>query len=537
MAPSPPDPLLEMKARAWLMQQRQRGWLLLVAVLVGYLPALSGGFLDYDDPWLIDQNPVFREPTLQHLGLIWGDFSRAARLSVGAEYLPVRDTSVWLESLVHGLEPHVMRCVNLAGYLGALALLRGALRRTWDSGWRTELALFVFALHPLHVESVAWLSGRKDVLALLLVSAALFVHAGQSRRRVLWVPLLLLLSHFAKAQTTTALGLLLAQDLLARRKLEWRIYAGASAAAVMAALIHMRVGGLVGITATLAGGSRLNALLTFGDVLSRYFHQLVWPARLSIVYDVPTQTQLTFAAALGFGLLLTLLGFGLVLWRRGRTPVPLAAWLWLVVPLAPVSQVLFPLQNRMADRYLIFSVMGLGLLATCAIGPVAARAPRSIPVLVGGLLVALGAATFERSRLFGDSALLFADATEHTKLSTKAPFLLGNALEQRHDVLGAERAYREAVRRALDADESGRRATNNLARLYARQGRNDEAHALLTWGRKLWPQDPKLLYNLATITARRGDESTARQLFAELRQRFPAYRPGQRSPEDFYRSP
>jgi tetratricopeptide (TPR) repeat protein len=535
MAPSPPQPLLEVKPRAWLAQQR--GWLLLVAVVVVYAPSLFGGFLGYDDPWLIDQNPVFREPTLQHLGLIWSDFSRAARLSVGAEYLPVRDTSVWLESLVHGLEPHVMRCVSLAGYLGALALLRGALHRSWDRGWRAELALLVFALHPLHVESVAWLSGRKDVLALLFVSAALFVHAGPSRRRVLWVPVLLLLAHFSKAQTTTALGLLLAQDLLAKRQIAWRIYAGASAAAVVAAFIHVHVGRLVGITAPLAGGSRLDVLLTFGEVLSRYLHQLVWPTGLSIVYDVPTRTELTFAAALGLGLLLTLLGFGSLLWRRGQTPVVLAAWLWLVVPLVPVSQVLFPLQNRMADRYLIFSVMGLGLLATCAVGRAAVRAPRATGVVVGGLLIALGAATFERSRLFADSALLFADATERTQLSTKAPFLLGSALEERHDVFGAERAYREAVRRAIDADESGRRATNNLARLYARQGRNDEAYALLTWGRKLWPQDPKLLYNLATITARRGDEATARQLFAELRQRFPAYRPGQRSPEDFYRSP
>jgi hypothetical protein len=255
------------------------------------------------------------------------------------------------------------------------------------------------------------------------------------------------------------------------------------------------------------------------------------------VYDVPAQTQLTFSAASGFGLLLTLLSGGLLLWRRGRTPLPLTAWLWVVVPLVPVSQVLFPLQNRMADRYLIFSVMGLGLLSTCAVARAATIAPRATPLVVTGLLVALGAATFERSRLFGDSALLFADATERTELSTTAPYLLGNTLDGRHDVVGAESAYREVLRRSVSGDESARRATNNLARLYARQGRNDDAHAVLIRGRELFPQDPKVLYNLATITARRGDEPTARQLFAELQRRFPAYRPGQRSPEDFYRAP
>ncbi len=534
MTRSRPD-LLE--ARAWLARRPWLDWLLLALVVIVYLPSLSGGFLDYDDPWLIDQNPVFREATLQHLGLIWSDFSRAARLSVGAEYLPVRDTSIWLESLAHGLEPHVMRCVNLAAYLGALVLLRGALRRTWGASWRAELALLVFALHPLHVESVAWLAGRKDTLALLFVSAALFAYAGRSRWRALWVPVLLLLAHFSKAQSISVLGLLVAQDLLAKRKLEWRTYAGAVAVAVAAALIHVHVGRLVGMTTPLAGGSRLNALLTFGDVLGRYLGHLVWPTRLSVVYDVPTQTQLTFSAAVGFGLLLTLLGCGLLLWRHGRSPLPLTAWLWVVVPLVPVSQVLFPLQNRMADRYLIFSVMGLGLLATCAVARAAIFAPRVTPVVVVGLLVALGAATFERSRLFGDSALLFADATERTELSTTAPYLLGNTLEGRHDVVGAESAYREVLRRSVSGDESARRATNNLARLYARQGRNDDAHAVLTRGRELFPHDPKVLYNLATITARRGDEPTAKQLFAELQRRFPAYRPGQRSPEDFYRAP
>jgi hypothetical protein len=531
-------PELRLGARDGLAQRPWLGLLLLVsAVLVVYAPSLRGGFLGYDDAWLIDQNPVLREPSLQHLSLIWSDFSRAARLSVGAEYLPVRDTSVWLESLCDGLEPHVMRCVSLACYLGALALLRGALVRVWGKTLRVELAVLLFALHPLHVESVAWLAGRKDVLALLFVSAALFVYAGRSRWRPLWVPALLTLAYFSKAQSTIAVGLLVAHDLWAKRKPDWRVYAGAAGTAALAALVHTHVGKLVGLTTALAGGSHLNALFTLGEIIARYLRMLVWPTRLSIVYDVPAQTHLTFASLCGFGLLLALLGFGLWLWRRRRTPLPLAAWLWLVVPLVPVSQLLFPLQNRMADRYLIFSVMGVGLLSTCALGQASRVAPRLASLVAGGLLLALGTATFERSWLFGDSVLLFENATQHTTRSPLAPYLLGNSLEARHDLVGAERAYREVLRRSPNADESARRATNNLARLYARQGRNDQAYVLLAHGRTLWPQDPKILYNLSLITARRGDPADAERLSNELHHRFPSYRPGQHSPEDFYSRP
>ncbi len=528
-------PELRLEARDGFAKRPWLGLLLLlVAVVVVYAPSLRGGFLDYDDPWLIDQNPVFRQPSLQHLWLIWSDFSRAGRLSIGAEYLPVRDTSVWLESLCHGLTPQVMRGVSLACYFGALTLLRGSLRRVWGASLRVELAILVFALHPLHVESVAWLAGRKDVLALLFVSAALFVHSGQSRLRPLWVPTLLLLAHFSKAQSVIALGLLLAHDLLAQRKPDLRVYAGAAGAAVLAALVHTHVGRLVGITAALPGGSRTNALYTLGEILARYLRMLVWPTRLSIVYDVPARTHVTLFSLLGFGLLLILLGFGVLLWRRRQTPVPLAAWLWLVVPLVPVSQVVFPLQNRMADRYLIFSVMGLGLLSTCALGRALVLAPRLASLLACGLLLALGVATFKRSWLFGDSALLFEDATQRTTHSPLAPYLLGNTLDGRGDIAGAERAYREVLQRSPTANESARRATNNLSRLYARQGRNAEAYALLVRGQKLWPQDPKILYNLSVITARSGDKQEADRLTADLHRRFPKYRPGQKSPEDFY---
>lgn len=503
---------------------------LLVALL--YLPSLGGGFLNLDDPWLIDQNPIFRAHEPHALIGIWSDFSSSARLALGAEYLPVRDTSVWLDGAVDGLSPLVMRVGNLSFYLGALLFLRGALRRTLGATLGVELALFLFALHPLHVESVAWLAGRKDVLALFFVAWALYVHAGKSRFVPIFLPILLLLAHFSKAQSVIAVGLLAAQDLLARRRLELRIYGPALTCAALAAVVHARVGRSVHMIAELAGGSRVHALYTFGEIISRYLFNLICPTELSVVYDAPAATRLGLLGTFGLAVLVAWAAFGVARNRRGQ-PLVLAAWLWFFVPLLPVSQVIFPLQNRMADRYLVFSVLALGLLVVIAFERTQGRLRAAVVATASALLLSFGALTFQRSDLFGNSARLFEDATSKTKLSTLAPYQWGAALEE-ENAQRAVAAYEEVLRRATHPTEPARRATNNLARSYVHANRLADANAVLVRGRALWPNDPKLLYNLAIVKARGGDERGASEIAAELRARFPDFRPDRASAADFY---
>jgi len=507
---------------------------LVLSVCLVYLPSLGGGFLNLDDPWLIEDNPVFREPSWQALRLIWSDFSEGARLSLGAEYLPIRDTSVWLDAVCHGLSPGIMRFGNLAAYLTALLCLRGALRRALGATLAVEVAIFAFALHPVHVESVAWLAGRKDVLALAFVALALYVHAGASRFRPLLVTALLVCAYLSKAQAVVAGGLLVAHDVLLKRRLEARLYVPVFATAVAVAALHASVGRVVGMTVAPAGGSRLHAAFTLGDILARYLAMLVWPARLSVVYDVPDRLHLTLAGACALAVICAWASAGIALGRRRGDPTLLAAWLWFVVPLLPVSQVFFPLQNRMADRYLLFSVLAASLWLWFAIE----RAPQKLRALTLGVCVAavagLGIVAFERADRFGDSAALFEDATHKTRTSQLAPFQWADALQADDDRAGAEAAYLEVLRRSSKATELGRRATNNLARNYARENRLDDAQKVLRAGRKIWPSDPKMLANLAIVCARAGKRAEAEKLGGELRQRFPNFEATPHSPSDYY---
>ncbi len=458
-----------------------------VVVLV-YLPSLPGGFLNLDDPWLIQHNALLVGGG-HALVRIWTDLSRNTRLALGAEYLPLRDTNMWLEAHLWGLEPQALRASQLALYLGAAFLIRGALHRTLADRRIAEVAAWVFALHPVHVESVAWLAGRKDVLALLFIAAALFVHAGRSKQRWWLVPLLFLCAALSKSMAVVGVGLLFAQDLLAGRRLEWRTYALTLLGAAGVLAIDLHVGHLVGMVQSPPGGSRLTTAMTMGPVWLRYLAELAWPPLSSIVHDVPVRTSWTAAGVAGYLLLCAWLGAGLWLWRRHR-PLCLVTFLWFFVPLLPVSQVLFPLQNLMADRYLVLSVMAPAL----ALGALAARWPRPGGLAALGALVALAALTTERAAMFAFSEYVFADATAKTHTSTLAPYQLGMALDEWHQREKARLAFEEVLRRnGGRPTEAARRATNNLSLILVHDNQLAQAERLLRRGRKLWPGDPQVL--------------------------------------------
>ncbi|HEY3236320.1 MAG TPA: hypothetical protein VGJ84_16505, partial [Polyangiaceae bacterium] len=268
------------ESRGWLVVAARRRELiaslaLLSAVIAVYAPSLSGGFLNWDDPWLLLRNPHVQSCEVSEIGKIWTDFSKTTRLELGAEYLPLRDLSHWLEGCTVGIRATPMRIANLLIYASAV-LLFAELFRIWFSGFLpAQVAAWIFALHPVHAESVAWLAGRKDVLALLFVAAALLIHARQGPSRTWSVPLLIGCACLSKSVTVIAPALLLAQDFWLRRRPEQRVYLGSIGVALAAAALHIAVGSNVGMTTELAGGSRATALITMGPVWLRYLKALI----------------------------------------------------------------------------------------------------------------------------------------------------------------------------------------------------------------------------------------------------------------------
>jgi tetratricopeptide (TPR) repeat protein len=514
-APSTPG-LLEGRPRFTRWLERATPWLIAALVIAVYLPSIPGDFLTYDDPWLVENNPILRLPIGAALRSILFDLRFPTRLALGAEYLPLRDVSYWIDRAL-GFGAPAMRAEQVLIYLAAVLLLRAALLLNLRSRVAAEIATLCFALHPVHVESVAWIAGRKDVLSLFFITAALRAYEAKGRRGWAAVPLLLA-AYFCKSMSVVACGLLLAQDLIARRRPRWGVLSVCTLLAVLSIELHGIVGARVAMLSGPLSGDRAATWRTMGHVWLQYLEVLVWPPKLALMHEVPRQATWDLASVCGWALIAAGALVG-VLWLRRGKPLALACWLWMVVPLVPVSQVLFPLQNVMADRYLWLSVLGVGLLL--------AKLWQLGRLGVWGVSAALGvwaAASAWRADAFADGVVLF---TRETRLSRgpAAPVGLAEAYMRRADFDGAERAYRLALERPYEPScAQNLRASNGLALLLVHEGRPADAEPVLRAARIRFPNDPDVAFNLVKVLYRLGQVEEARALFEEVHARFPNYR-------------
>ena len=497
---------------------------LVVLVVVAYAPSLSGQWLNYDDGWLVRDNRILAESSPATLITVFADLTPATRHVLGAEYLPLRDLSVWLEWRAFGPSPWPMRAVSIAIYAAACALWLVWARRAPGV---PALAVWLFALHPVHVESAAWLAGRKDVLALFFTAAALCAWSSEraALRRVL-APWLVALACLSKAMSVVVPLLFVSHDLLARRRSDRVGLVLSGVVALLAALVHARVGATVSMYASLPGGSRASAIATMAPVFWHYLALSLGLAQPSLAHPVPTRSWADPLVAASLVGLAALVAGAVVAWRRGERR-PAFALVWFCAALLPVSQVLAPLQNRMADRYLCVALLGPCVAAASLLEGVAAGARRIVRVGLRTVLVtACFAVTMSYAALFADPIACFADLSERAPGSSLGPYQAAMALESRGRFAEADAGFREALRREGFATVSGRRAANNLALLLARTARRDEAIAVLRRARRESPPDAKVLHNLASLLDDAGARDEARALFEELLRRFPEYENG-----------
>lgn len=464
-----------------------RAWLRLLvataALFTAYQPSLGADFLNYDDNWMIEYNDILKLPPSEAVRAMITDFSRQTRLELGAEYFPVRDLFVWAEVRLFGTHAPSMRLVSLGLYLAALFILREGSLRTFQHARWVDLAVIAFALHPVHAESVAWTTGQKELLALVFVFGALCLHAGESAHARVSVPLMVLLAMLSKSMSVSVLVLMLAQDLVMRRRLEPVRYTLCALVLACTMAIHVQVGQIMAFTLPPAGGSPWTAAMTMSVVMLRYLLTSLAPFALSVRYDVPDRLHWDAPAIASVLAVALLAGLAWRAYRRGQR-LPAWAFLWFFGALLPVSQVMFQLQTRMADRYLWLAVWAPCVLGAWSLAALSSRVGRARPAVIA-LGMAYGAALFiaclQRAVLFSDPVLLFSDALAKTEHDLHAPYHLGWAFERRGRDAEAIAAYALVAQRASADDRSEKiaRAEQSLAQLLAKRGRIDEANAVL----------------------------------------------------------
>ncbi|HYR96043.1 MAG TPA: tetratricopeptide repeat protein [Candidatus Binatus sp.] len=451
--------------------------LLVFGTVVAYSSVLKCDFVNLDDPdYVLGNNVVLRGPTLAGVG--WA----LASTDVGMWH-PVTWLSHMLDVRLYGLNPAGHHMTSLVFHAANVVLLFLVLRSMTGALWRSLAVAALFALHPLHVESVAWVAERRDVLGAFFGLLALWAYGGYARQPTGWrfglvaAPFALALMSKAMLVTLPFVMLLLDHWPLRRPETPWRL--------VMEKLPLLLMSGAVAILAFLAAqrtvfevgdlplATRLtNALVACGW----YVAKTMWPARLSVFYPLPAAWP-----AWEIAMAATVVGAmsALAVAARRSHPYIAVGWLWFVGMLLPVSGLVQLGSRAMADHFAYLPLIGLFVIVTWGVGELLSRWPIRPSVMAACaamLVVALGLRTSAQVGYWQSSTRLFSHALAVTT---------DNWL-----------------------------AHNNLGDALVRQGRLDEAVVEFSEALRLLPSYPDAHYNLGVALMRRGQTDQAVEQYA-----------------------
>ena len=493
------------------------GLLLVVATLAVYAQSLQAEFLTLDDGVYVTANPAVQA------GLTAGGVRWAFGIHE-SNWHPLTWLSLMLDASLGGVDPKIFHATNVLLHLANTLLLFAALFAMTRRLERSGFVALLFAVHPLHVESVAWVAERKDVLSGLFFMLGLLAWTSYVRRpsagRYTLVTVALALGLMAKPMVVTLpLVLLLIDRWPLERAAPWsRLIieklplVAMSAVSSIVTLIAQREGGAMSEAGVFPLTARLgNALVAYAC----YLIDTVWPSGLAFFYPhpgggLPAWQVLTSAAAL------VAISVGALRTARSH-PYLAMGWAWYLVTLLPViGLVQVGLQAR-ADRYTYLPLIGVFIAVVWGASDLASRLTnmraRKAGIIALGALVAAGLIVAARveAATWHDSVTLYERALEVTTDNAFAHNVLGLALLERGDLDGTIRHCREALR----LDPGHAEAPNSLATALARKGLAAEAITVYREALRIWPGDATFHSNLGTVLAEQSDLPAAAAEFQE----------------------
>jgi hypothetical protein len=438
--------------------------LLLALTWVAFGHSLANDFVNYDDPHYVTSNWNVMA------GLTYETIEWAFTTRVQSHWHPLTLLSLALDYEIWGLAPWGFHLTNLILHCANAVLLFLFLRRCTGSVWRSAVVAGLFAVHPLHVESVAWVTERKDMLSTFFMFVAMHAYLNYLAKpddgRYGLICLAFALGLLAKPMVVTLPCVLLLVDYWPLRRWGW---AGTETPAIGSATTFRRalveklpLFALSAISSliTQAGMRRGGVLKTldkfsFADFLGHrlvmyveYLRKMVWPNDLAIYYPMPTEpwpveTVLVAAVILG-GITF------LCLWQARRRPFLLVGWLWYLGTLFPVNGPFQVASYAMADRNSYVPLIGIFIATVWGVADVAPAAWRR-PVLApvaSVVLIACGTATWMQVRVWENSHTLWAHALDVTDADKNyfAHMLFGAALRDEGKMVEARAHYEKAVR-------------------------------------------------------------------------------------------
>lgn len=499
--------------------------LLAAMVWVVFGRTLGFGFVDFDDNSYIYENPIVQKG-LTFPGILWA-FTHVW----ASNWHPLTWISHMLDCQFYGLNAGGHHLTNVLLHTATVILLFLTLRRMTGCLWRSAFVAAVFAIHPLRVESVAWLAERKDVLSGLFFMLTLgayvrYARSPRSPARYGLVILMFALGLMCKPMLVTLPFVLMLLDYwplnrlqinpgtepifrLGRRQIPRRLLLEklpllglAVASCAITIFAQTRV---ITSSGNLSLVMRLeNAFISY----VAYMDQMFWPSGLAVLYPLTPGGVRVAEAALAL-VVLAGISTGVIVLRR-RDPYLLTGWLWYLVMLVPVIGILQVGVQARADRYTYLPQIGLYLLLTWAAADLCARWRYGRAALGGGAAIILVALIFcarTQTIYWRNSATLWTHTLACTSDNFMAHYGLGHALFDQGKVEEAIAQYQAALEINPDYAE----ACNNLGNALLQEGKVDEAIAHLQRALQINPDYAEACNNLGNALLQQGkvDEAIA----------------------------
>lgn len=492
-----------------------RPWPAVVLILLVF--ALYGRVIDFEFV-NYDDNAYFTENPRVTTGLTGQNVRWAFGIHGPSMWVPLTWLSHQAMVTCFGTGPAAHHALNLLLHAANTALLAALLHRLTSAPRRSFAVALLFAIHPIHVESVAWVTERKDVLSLFFCLLALLAYERHGRSEGWrWFPLVILchsLAVMAKPLAVTLpcvmllldawpLGRLHSWQRMLQEKIPLLLITGL---ACWLTILCQQAAGALGDSGQYPLGMRLaNAATSYVTYLRRLFV----PTDLAVVYPYPDEFP---GMAVGWAVIVLLATTTGVLLLRRRVPAVTVGWLWFLGTLVPMIGIVQAGGSSMADRYGYFTFIGLYLALVWGIAALLGKRPSlRRPLVMGGVLwlTVLVLLSFRQIGFWKDSRHLF----ERAVAVTNAPYLAYNNLGLALQDGGRTEDAKQAFLASLKIRPRYTEARNNLGILLASNGRPLKARALL---QQVVVEDPHhaiAWHNLGKVHAELGSPSQAEECF------------------------
>ena len=507
---------------------------LILSTLLVYWRVLKFDFVNYDDDLYIMDNPHVQD------GLTVESIAWAFTTTQAGNWHPLTWLSHMLDNQIYGLNPGRHHLTNLMFHIANTLLLFFLFKKMTGQLWPSAFIAALFALHPLHVESVAWISERKDVLSTFFWMLTMWRYICFVRQGAIYNYMLVLLCYtlglMAKPMLVSLPFVLLLTDYYPLNRLQlsngrttsqnWTMVSGlvlekiplfvlAIIASVITFFVQKHGGAVASLDMMPLQYRVMNALISYVS----YILKMIYPFNLAVFY--PQAETLAWWKVIGACLLILTISF-LAIKTIKKSPFFIVGWLWYLVTLVPVIGLIQVGSQSMADRYTYVPFIGLFLIITWGSSQIINRMDHAkiiLPLLAAVTLLTLMTVTFIQVGYWKNSITLF----EHALAVSNDNWLIHNnlasTLQEKGRIDEAIEHYQEAVR----IKPKYARAHSNLGSVLHEQGQIDEAIKHYQEALRVKPDYVKVHNNLGMALQGQGQIDDAIKHYKEAVRIRPDY--------------